>query len=107
MSEELQQRTESLRKMVETRDCVIAALESMLATAPKPEDKAWASAIDRNPRTKGHATRNETMNATEQLHAYRERTESLRRMVETRDLIIKDLEREIRELKAMLHGTTL
>lgn len=30
---------------------------------------------------------------------------SLRRMVETRDLIIKDLEREIRELKAMLHGT--
>ena len=32
---------------------------------------------------------------------------SLRRMVETRDLIIKDLEREIRELKAMLHGTTL
>jgi chaperonin cofactor prefoldin len=36
-----------------------------------------------------------------------QRTESLRRMVETRDLIIKDLEREIRELKAMLHGTTL
>ena len=34
-----------------------------------------------------------------------QRTESLRRMVETRDLIIKDLEREIRELKAMLHGT--
>ena len=48
-----------------------------------------------------------TMNATEQLHAYQERTESLRRMVETRDLIIKDLEREIRELKAMLHGTKL
>ena len=47
------------------------------------------------------------MNATEQLHAYQERTESLRRMVETRDLIIKDLEREIRELKAMLHGTKL
>ena len=35
-----------------------------------------------------------------------QRTESLRRMVETRDLIIKDLEREIRELKAMLHGFT-
>lgn len=35
-----------------------------------------------------------------------QRTESLRKMVETRDLIIKDLEREIRELKAMLHGTT-
>ena len=34
-----------------------------------------------------------------------QRTESLRRMVETRDLIIKDLEREIRELKAMLYGT--
>jgi hypothetical protein len=33
------------------------------------------------------------------------RIESLRRMVETRDLIIADLEREIRELKAMLHGT--
>jgi hypothetical protein len=33
-----------------------------------------------------------------------ERTESLRRMVETRDLIIADLEREIRELKAMLNG---
>jgi hypothetical protein len=33
-----------------------------------------------------------------------ERTESLRRMVETRDLIIADLEREIRDLKAMLHG---
>ena len=32
---------------------------------------------------------------------------SLRQMVVTRDLIIKDLEREIRELKAMLHGTTL
>ena len=47
------------------------------------------------------------MNATEQLHAFQERTESLRRMVETRDLIIKDLERKIRELKAMLHGTTL
>jgi hypothetical protein len=47
------------------------------------------------------------MNATEQLHAFQERTESLRRMVETRDLVIADLEREIRELKAMLHGTTL
>jgi hypothetical protein len=33
-----------------------------------------------------------------------ERTEALRRMVETRDLIIADLEREIRELKAMLNG---
>jgi hypothetical protein len=33
------------------------------------------------------------------------RIESLRRMVETRDLVIADLEREIRELKAMLHGT--
>ena len=45
------------------------------------------------------------MNATEQLHAYRERTESLRQMVETRDLIIKDLEREIRELREALNGT--
>ena len=45
------------------------------------------------------------MNATEQLHAFQERTESLRRMVETRDLIIADLEREIRELRAALHGT--
>ena len=41
-----------------------------------------------------------------------QRTESLRRMVETRDLIIADLEREIRdiqranrELRAMLDGT--
>ena len=34
-----------------------------------------------------------------------QRTESLRRMVETRDLIIADLEREIRELRAALHGT--
>ena len=34
-----------------------------------------------------------------------ERAEALRRMVETRDLLIKDLEREIRELNAMLHGT--
>jgi hypothetical protein len=41
-----------------------------------------------------------------------QRTESLRKMVETRDLIIKDLEREIRdiqranrELRAALHGT--
>jgi len=33
-----------------------------------------------------------------------ERAETLRRMVETRDLIIADLEREIRELNAMLHG---
>jgi hypothetical protein len=33
-----------------------------------------------------------------------ERAEALRRMVETRDLIIADLEREIRELKAMLNG---
>jgi len=33
-----------------------------------------------------------------------ERTEALRRMVETRDLLIKELEREIRELNAMLHG---
>jgi len=30
--------------------------------------------------------------------------ESSRRMVETRDMLIKDLEREIRELKAMLNG---
>ena len=45
------------------------------------------------------------MNATEQLHAFQERTESLRRMVETRDLIIADQEREIRELRAALHGT--
>jgi len=36
-----------------------------------------------------------------------ERAETLRCMVETRDLLIKDLEREIRELKAMLHGTKL
>ena len=34
-----------------------------------------------------------------------ERTESLRRMVETRDLIIADQAREIRKLNAMLHGT--
>ena len=33
------------------------------------------------------------------------RIEALRRMVETRDLVIADLERENRELKAMLHGT--
>jgi hypothetical protein len=52
------------------------------------------------------------MNATEQLHAFQERTESLRQMVETRDLIIADLEREIRdiqranrELRAALNGT--
>lgn len=44
------------------------------------------------------------MNATEQLHAYQERTEILRQMVETRDRIIKNLEREIRELKATLNG---
>jgi hypothetical protein len=31
--------------------------------------------------------------------------ESLRGMVETRDLLIADLEREIRELRAMLSGT--
>jgi hypothetical protein len=34
-----------------------------------------------------------------------QRTESLRRMVETRDLIIADLEREIRELREALNGT--
>ena len=34
-----------------------------------------------------------------------QRTESLRKMVETRDLVIADLEREIRELRAALHGT--
>ena len=34
-----------------------------------------------------------------------QRTESLRRMVETRDLVIADLEREIRELREALHGT--
>ena len=34
-----------------------------------------------------------------------QRTESLRKMVETRDLIIADLEREIRELRAALNGT--
>ena len=45
------------------------------------------------------------MNATEQLHAFQERTESLRRMVETRDLVIADLEREIRELRAALQVT--
>ena len=33
------------------------------------------------------------------------RIESLRRMVETRDLLIADLERENRELRAALHGT--
>jgi len=33
-----------------------------------------------------------------------ERAEALRRMVETRDLIIADLHREIRELNSMLHG---
>jgi hypothetical protein len=32
------------------------------------------------------------------------RIESLRRMVETRDLIIADLERENRELREALHG---
>tara|TARA_R110000868_G_scaffold390303_1_gene659933 strand:- start:668 stop:856 length:189 start_codon:yes stop_codon:yes gene_type:complete len=34
-----------------------------------------------------------------------QRTESLRRMVETRDLTIKDLEREIRELREAINGT--
>ena len=34
-----------------------------------------------------------------------QRNESLRRMVETRDLVIADLEREIRELRAALQGT--
>lgn len=34
-----------------------------------------------------------------------QRTELLRQMVETRDLIIKDLEREIRELREALNGT--
>jgi hypothetical protein len=34
-----------------------------------------------------------------------QRTESLRRMVETRDLVIADLEREIRELREALNGT--
>jgi len=34
----------------------------------------------------------------------RETLDASRRMVETRDLIIADLEREIRELNAMLHG---
>jgi hypothetical protein len=34
----------------------------------------------------------------------RDTLDASRRMVETRDLLIKDLEREIRELKAMLHG---
>lgn len=33
-----------------------------------------------------------------------QRNESLRRMVETRDLVIADLEREIRELRAALNG---
>jgi hypothetical protein len=33
------------------------------------------------------------------------RIESLRQMVVTRDLYIEDLEREIRKLKAALHGT--
>ena len=52
-------RTESLRKMAETRDCVIAALESMLATALKAEDNAWESAICRNPRAMLNHSRNE------------------------------------------------
>lgn len=34
-----------------------------------------------------------------------QRTESLRKMVETRDLVIADQEREIRELRAALNGT--
>ena len=34
-----------------------------------------------------------------------QRTESLRKMVETRDLVIADLEREIRELRDALNGT--
>jgi hypothetical protein len=34
----------------------------------------------------------------------RETLDASRRMVETRDLLIKDMEREIRELKAMLNG---
>ena len=34
-----------------------------------------------------------------------QRTESLRRMVETRDIYIADLERENRELRAKLDGT--
>ena len=45
------------------------------------------------------------MNATEQLHAFQERTESLRQMVVTRDIYIADLERENRELRAKLDGT--
>ena len=34
-----------------------------------------------------------------------QRNESLRRMVETRDLVIADQEREIRELREALNGT--
>lgn len=45
------------------------------------------------------------MNAAEQLHAFQERTESLRQMVVTRDIYIADLERENRELREALNGT--
>ena len=45
------------------------------------------------------------MNATEQLQAFQQRTESLRQMVVTRDIYIADLERENRELRAKLDGT--
>ena len=40
------------------------------------------------------------MNTTEQLYAFQKRTESLRQMVVTRDMLIADLERENRELRA-------
>lgn len=53
-----QRALEASRRMVETRDRVIAALESMLATS-SPEDKAWASAIARNPRAMLNHSRNE------------------------------------------------
>lgn len=39
-------------------------------------------------------------------HELQTRIEALRRMVATRDLLIADQEREIRELKKMLHGTS-
>ena len=56
-------------------------------------------------RQRDEARERGVMTTTEQLHAYQERTESLRKMVETRDLIIKDLERKIRELREALNGT--
>ena len=99
MSEELQQRTESLRRMVETRDLIIKDLEREIR-----ELKYMLNGVPARSITTSICPHHSDSEPPWMCACTQRTLEASRLMVETRDRVIVNLHRENRELKDMLHG---